>query len=132
MSIVRGEIPKPLDLEEILEKIVNPAHHFTSSADFGNRTVRASKSASVVRSLTTSIKDEWIGGADSEKDFLSKKSLQLNSPPSSTHRCLFRAVTNDGTNSIYYPNGQLAIITATVCGFYVDNVPVSSTPGIGK
>ena len=29
MSIVRGEIPKPLDLEEILEKIVNPAHHFT-------------------------------------------------------------------------------------------------------
>lgn len=126
MSIVRGEIPKLLNLSEIIEKIANPPHHFSSSADFGNKVIRPSKSACVSRSLSLKANDYEYAHVESEKNFLSKKSLQQNNSPSNS-RPLFSALTNDGTNSLYYPNGQLAIISATVHGFYIDNVPVNSS-----
>lgn len=38
-----------------------------------------------------------------------------------SNNTLFNTQINDGSNCVYYPNGQLAICSTTVYGFSVDN-----------
>ena len=96
MSISRNEIPKPLDLNYMLDIISNPnlvsislSNPLTSSKS------SLSQSSSSIKQLS---------------------SIQLPKPP-----CLLNTQTNDGTTSVYYKNGQLAILVANVFGYFIEN-----------
>jgi len=108
---LRNEIPKALDLDQILNSIANP-HQKPIGLGLPPRISndRPTKSA-------TGIRSQFIPCGN---DALAKQTNLTQQSPT-----VFNVQTNDGTNSVYYPNGQLAILSANVFGFYVDNVPVS-------
>ncbi|RNA29347.1 hypothetical protein BpHYR1_032044 [Brachionus plicatilis] len=99
MSILRNEIPRPLDVEYMLEVISNP-----------NLIGMTNNSSS----LTTSRSSIHLNQ-------VKQSTIQLPKPPD-----LINTQTNDGTTCIYYKNGQLAIIVANVFGYYIENPNNSS------
>jgi hypothetical protein len=99
MSILRNEIPKPLDLNFMLECISNPVLFNT----INNRILSAS-------SRVTNKANE-------------------NEYPSIPKPQLFNTQTNDGTNCVYYANGSLAILTVNAFGFYFENATSNTNPG---
>ena len=98
MTILRNEIPRPLDTEFMLECISNPnlsALALTSSS---------SNSLNTARQTTTNNKQESLAASYNAP----------RAPP------LLNSQTNDGTVCLFYPNGQLAITQANVFGCCVD------------
>jgi hypothetical protein len=103
MSILRNQIPKPLDLNFIIECISNPVLNNT----INNRILSASSNRT---SLTNK---------ENENEYSNIPKPQL-----------FNTQTNDGTNCVYYTNGSLAILTANVFGFCFENSTSNTTnPG---
>lgn len=100
MSILRNEIPKPLNVDYMLEVLSNP-------------------------SLIGVINTNSLITSKSSINFNQTKQLnstiQLLKPPD-----LLNTQTNDGTTCIYYKNGQLAIVIANVFGYYIENSNNSS------
>ena len=93
MTILRNEIPRPLDAQFMLECISNPnlsALALTSSSSSSLNTAPRQ----------TNLKPESYNAP--------------RAPP------LLNSQTNDGTVCLYYPNGQLAISQANVFGCCVD------------
>jgi len=118
---LRNEIPKPLDLNQIIHNIINPQLKGVGLT-LPPRIIsdRPTKSASSIRSnLMPCEKDE----------LLVKQNILTENQQSST---VFNTQTNDGTNCVYYPNGQLAILSANTFGFYVDNVPVGLSANVNN
>lgn len=114
MSILRYEIPRPLDLQYMLEVISNPN--------------LAQLATLAPTSYEAAMAQLGGGGNKPTNNSLSRPGSSLSSvsfnfpkPPPllSTH-------TNDGTTCIYYPNGQLAVVVANVFGFFVESASSSS------
>lgn len=96
MSISRNEIPKPLDVNYMLEIISNPNL--------------------VGMSLNNSLTNSKSSLNQSSSSIKQLSAIQFPKPP-----CLLNTQTNDGTTCVYYKNGQLAIIMANVFGYYIEN-----------
>lgn len=111
MSILRNEIPQPLDVNFMLDCISNP-----NLGSFNNLiNQRTTKSA-----INQSTKNQTLSlismVGTSFTDFSKSNIFNIpRSPP------LFNTQTNDGTTCVYYPNGQLAILKANVFGFHIEN-----------
>ena len=115
MSILRNELPKPLDLDSMLESISNP------NCVASKTPTRVNKSAGLRPKLFGSL---FGNDADLEGDLLAK---QANKPNTPSPLQIYNTQTNDGTNCVYYPNGQLAILSTNVFGFFIDSLPVTNT-----
>ncbi len=114
MSILRNELPTPLDLDSMLESIINP------NCVASKTPTRVNKSAGLRPKLFGSL---FGNDADLDGDLLAKQPK----PNTPTPLQLYNTQTNDGTNCVYYPNGQLAILSTNVFGFFIDSLPVSNT-----
>lgn len=99
MSILRNEIPKPLNVNYMLEIISNPSLIGIISNSNSMISSKSSINFNQTKQLT----------------------IQFPKPPD-----LLNTQTNDGTKCIYYKNGQLAIVIANVFGYYVENSNASS------
>src|SRR5690606_14299518 len=110
MAIQRFEIPKPLDLNYILETISNP--NLISNALYGPPLLSANPNAILASS-----------GALANRNNIANNSLYLSSTPFTLPRPppILSTQTNDATVCLYYPNGQQAIVLANVFGYYIEN-----------
>lgn len=118
MSILRNEIPRPLDLQHMLDLLSNP-----NLALLPNQS--SYEASSPIPQVTALISSKLASGSayslSRPGSSVSSASFTIPKPPPllSTH-------TNDGTTCIYYPSGQLAAIIANVFGFYIESVSLSS------
>lgn len=107
MCIMRYEIPKPLDLEYLLESISNP--------NILNPALGVPLNfPSTANSMTTNTAHPQT--PHTAKAVPQSGSMHMPRPPT-----LFHTQTNDGTTCVFYPNGQLAIAFANVFGYYVES-----------
>ena len=110
MSILRNEIPRPLDVNFMLDCIANP--NLGSLNNLINQ--RPSKSAVNLPANSSMLSLISMVGA-SFTDFSKTNIFNIpRAPP------LFNTQTNDGTTCVYYPNGQLAILKANAFGFHIE------------
>jgi hypothetical protein len=121
MAILRNELPKPLNLEQIYETICNPNNHIINKIQ--NRNIKSARSKLFSLPFNyTANNSEFISSneASTLKADANENLIQSAIP------LIFNTQTNDGTNCVYYPNGQIAIVSSTVFGFYIDNLPTNN------
>jgi hypothetical protein len=108
MSILRNELPQLLDVKSMIEALINPESQIKTPAR-------------LVKSARTKLFDDYL---ITESNLTQKEALLSNQLSPSL---LFNVQTNDGTNCVYYPNGQIAIMSTTVFGFFIDNLTVNGS-----
>lgn len=130
MSILRNEIPKPLDPHLMLELISNPnlnGFYNTNQQQQQQPPSQTSYQKPALISSTfisSSSPTQQPPPALHASDHLLSSSSSFNSPKPppllSTHN-------NDGTTCVYYPNGQLALLVVATFGFTVENASSSNS-----
>jgi len=117
MSILRYELPKPLDINQIIESISNP--YFSLLA---NRTAKSAyhlinnQQQIQLQNHSTQIPVQTSLGFNSNDTYMPK-----------TLPIVLNSQTNDGTTCVYYPTGQKAIVIANVFGFSIETTSSMST-----
>lgn len=122
MSIMRNEIPKPLNVNFMLEAISNP--NLASLLQTGQ--LHLSSKLLTAQSTQIPSQSGKSNNTLSKSDDLTMSllpSLGFNPPKPPP---LLNTQTNDGTNCVFYPNGQMAVLVVNVFGYTVENAP---TPG---
>ena len=116
MSILRNEIPRPLDVNMMLECLSNPNLGGSMNFPMSHRSVKSATNRSLNKSQQTTLALlSMFGGSYTD---LSKSGNVLNTP---RPPALFNTQTNDGTSCVYYPNGQLALLRSNVFGFSIES-----------
>ena len=116
MCILRYEIPKPLDLNLLIETAFSP--YFLSSSQILNRPAKSaySNSANLVSNPMLN-QSQTLGQlpVQTSLGFSGADTGYIKSLPG-----ILNTQTNDGTTCVFYPNGQKALIIANVFGFSVE------------
>ena len=117
MSVLRYELPKRLEVNQIIESISNP--YLTLPT---NRTTKSAyhlvntQQQIQLQNHSTQTPVQTSLGFNSNDTFMPK-----------TLPILLNTQTNDGTTCVYYPTGQKAIVVANVFGFSVETTSSLST-----
>lgn len=129
MAILRNELPKPLDIDQIMSSITSPSPSNTVRNEGKSHPLRPTKSASNVRARLNNQNNALDTTAEIDS-VLSRPTPPTNSDNFQNSTpfipSLLNTQTNDGTSCVYYPSGQLAILATTVYGYFIDTVPVIS------
>jgi hypothetical protein len=118
MSIMRNEIPKPLNLNLMLESLSNP--NLASLLQTGQFPL--SSKLITTQSLQTPRKSSNPMSKSDDSTMSLLPSLGFNPPKPPP---LLNTQTTDGTNCVFYPNGQIAVLIANVFGYTVENAPLT-------
>jgi len=122
MSIMRNEIPKPLNVNFMLEAISNP--NLTSLLQTGQFPLSSkllTAQSTQIPSQTSKPNNALSKSDDFTMSLLPSLGFNPPKPPP-----MLNTQTNDGTNCVFYPNGQIALLIVNVFGYTVENAP---TPG---
>jgi hypothetical protein len=125
MSIMRNEIPKPLNVNFMLEAISNP--NLASLLQTGQLHLSSkllTAQSTQIPSQTGKSNNALSKSDDSTMSLLPSLGFNPPKPPP-----LLNTQTNDGTNCVFYPNGQIAVVVVNVFGYTVENAP---TPGTNE
>jgi hypothetical protein len=133
MSILRNEIPKPLNPHLMLELISNPNLNgfYNTNQQQQQQQPPPSQtsyqkpaliSSTFISSSSPTQQQQPPALHASDHLLSSSSSFNVPKPPAllSTHN-------NDGTTCVYYPNGQLALLVVASFGFTVENASSSNS-----
>lgn len=153
MSILRNEIPRPLDLQYMLDLMSNPnlilltsnnSTTTTTSTTTNNTTTTTTNTTTTTKTLASMFAYDSSQTSSTSKlpttttnNNPSTNINNLSRPGSSVSTVslftvpkpppLLSTHTNDGTTCVYYPSGHLAMVVANVFGFFVEGGSSSST-----
>jgi hypothetical protein len=112
MSILRLEIPKPLDTSFLIESVSNPYFNLIA------RNIKSAYPVETINNKKLSINTNNQMNA-AQLSIQTSLGFNLNDIPKEMP-ALLNTQTNDGTTCVYYPNGNKAILIANVFGYYAE------------
>ena len=129
MSLLRWELPKPLDVNLLIATISNPflnSSTLAQSQPAHTSIVSFRKQVDVQKSqdafLTSPSYLSPLESGPAQNDMKTAHLLQFLPPPPP----LLKSQTQDGTTCIYYPNGRVAIVLANVFGYSFESASQAS------